>query len=153
MRIQKILVVPISIVILTCYAISPALSATKDSTSAEIQKETTDLLKALKNYSVEQRDIAVRETKAAIDQLDKRLEDLETDTLKTWDQINNATRDEKRKILKNLRKQRSELAEWYGSLKAGSADGWDEIKDGFSKAYQALSNSWEKAQQGFSSNN
>ena len=47
--------------------------------------------------------------------------------------------------LKALRQQRNELAEWYGGLKNSSADAWEQMKKGFSNAYQALSDSWEKA--------
>ena len=56
-----------------------------------------------------------------------------------------AARQKVRANLKALRQQRKELAEWYGSFKNSSADAWEQMKKGFSDAYQTMSDSLEKA--------
>lgn len=119
----------------------------------EIKKETQDLIKALKSYSVEQQDAAVRKTKATLDNLDRRIEALEARIHKNWDTMDQATRKKARDTLKALRKQRTQVAEWYESLKNSSADGWNHMKQGFSNAYQALQKAWEKAEEEFKPGN
>jgi len=51
--------------------------------------------------------------------------------------------------LKALRKQRTEIAEWYGGLKHSSIGAWDEIKKGFANSYTELEKSLEKAREKF----
>jgi hypothetical protein len=46
---------------------------------------------------------------------------------------------------KELKQKRTELAEWYGGLKHGSKNAWEEIKAGFSQAYTEMKKAWENA--------
>ena len=62
-----------------------------------------------------------------------------------------AAREKARARLKELRSQRTQVAEWYGSLKSSSGDAWEHMKEGFSDAYTALHDAWEKAAKDFSS--
>jgi len=130
-----------------CYAEKPS-----DKTSVEeVQQETKDLVRALKAYTVDQRDEAIRKTKAALDNLDGRIDALETRAYNNWDKMDNAAREEARASLKALRKQRTEVAEWYGSLKRSSVDAWEHMKKGFSDAYMDLNDAWEKSEKEFGS--
>jgi hypothetical protein len=54
--------------------------------------------------------------------------------------------------MKALRRQRTGVAEWYGSLKTSSSDAWEHIKKGFSDAYESLSEAWEKPEKEFDIN-
>ena len=69
---------------------------------------------------------------------------------KKWDQMDQAARREARSTLASLRKQRNELAEWYGGLKYSSAEAWGHVKIGFLKSYKAMSKSFGKAESEFS---
>lgn len=80
---------------------------------------------------------------------DKRIDSLEARIDNNWDNMNKAAREKAHANLKALRKQRIKVAEWYGSLKSGSADVWEHMKKGFSDAYQALYDAWEKSEQAF----
>lgn len=125
-------------------------TASSDSVSAkEVQREAKDLIQALKNYTASQKDEAVRKTGAALDNLDRRVDALETRIDKNWDKMNKATRDKARTTLRALRKQRTEVAEWYGSLKSSSSDAWDQMKKGFTEAYASLHEAWNKAEKEF----
>lgn len=114
-------------------------------TAKEVKQEMQALLQTLKGYTADQRDEAVRKTKTALDNLDSRIDALETSIDNNWDRMDKAAREKARANLKALHKQRTELAEWYGSLKSSSADAWEQVKKGFSDAYKALSDAWEKA--------
>ena len=127
---------------------SPAFSAAAaEATSAEnIKQETIELLEALKAYGTEQRDTAVEQSRIALENLDRRIDVLETQMLDQWDEMDQATRTTTRDSLQALREQRTNVAEWYGSLKSSSADAWGHIKQGFSEAYQTLSEDWQKSE-------
>ena len=130
-----------------CYAETPA-----DKTSTkEIKQETQELIQALKTYSADQRDEAIQKSKAALDNLDKRIDALESRIDNNWDKMNKTAREKARAGLKSLRQQRVELAEWYGSFKNSSDDAWEQMKKGFSNAYSAINEAWEKAEKEFAS--
>ena len=129
-----------------CYA-----ESSSDETSInEIKQETQDLLQALKAYSADQRDEAVQKTKSVLENIDNRIDALETRINQNWDSMNRATREKARNSLKALHKQRTKVAEWYGSMKSSSADAWEQMKQGFSDAYKALYDAWEKSEKEFS---
>ena len=135
-------------------AAAPACSAADaegdDAVSVEkIRKETRELLSALKTYTANQRDEAIERIKTAQNNLDQRIEALEREIAKDWNEMDQAARDRSLATLQELRQQRTEVAEYYGSLKTSSAAAWGHIKQGFSAAYDALHKSWEKAEREF----
>jgi len=120
--------------------------STDKTTAKEVKQEMQDLLQTLKGYAADQRDEAIQKTKTVLNNLDSRLDALETSIDNNWDKMDKAAREKARANLKALRKQRTELAEWYGSLKSSSAGAWEQVKKGFSDAYTALSDAWEKVE-------
>ena len=114
-------------------------------TSQDVKAETKEMIKTLQQYTIDQRDQAMKEAEQAMDAIDTRIDKLESRVDSNWDKMTQAAREEARANLKAMRQQRNELSEWYGSFKNSSADAWEEMKKGFSDAYQALSDSWEKA--------
>ncbi len=130
-----------------CYA-----QTTNTNTSIEeVKKETQDLLQTIGSYTADKRDEAVQKTKDGLNKLDKRIDALEARIDENWDKMNDAARKKARENLKALRKQRNQVAEWYGSMKTSSADAWDHMKKGFSDAYKSLEDAWEKSEKEFSS--
>lgn len=122
-------------------------SAEDDKTSIEdVKKETSELMETLKAYTADQRDEALRKSKAAMERLDKRIDMLESQVDDGWDDMSQAVRDNARASLKALRKQRNEVAEWYGSMRTSSLGAWEEMKTGFSNAYGELAKAWQKAE-------
>ncbi|MEA3470039.1 MAG: hypothetical protein U9R57_17685 [Thermodesulfobacteriota bacterium] len=86
-----------------------------------------------------------------MESLDKRIDDLEARIDQNWDNMNKAAREKARANLKNLQKQRVKLAEWYGSLKSDSGAAWEDLKKGFSDAYDSILDAWIKAEKEFES--
>ena len=132
-----------------CYA----ETASDKASINEVKQETHELIQALESYSAAQRDEAIQKSKAALDNLDKRIEALETRIDNNWDTMNETARQKARASLKSLRQQRIQVAEWYGSFKSSSDDAWEQMKKGFSNAYSAISDAWEKAEKEFESDN
>lgn len=132
--------------ILYCLLPASAQSGNDKATIEDVKQETRDLIRALKGYTADQRDEAIRQTDHALKKLDKRIDALESHIDKNWDQMDKAAREKARASMKALHKQRTELAEWYGSLKNSSVSAWEHMKKGFSDAYQAFIDSWEQAE-------
>lgn len=128
----------------------PALAANppaNDKASVErISQESEDLMKALKAYTVKQRDEALKKSQAALDALDRRIDTLEAEVDQRWETMDQAARDKARASLKALREQRREVATWFGSMRDGSVDAWAQIKDGFAGAYRALQDAWKNTE-------
>lgn len=115
-------------------------------TAKEVRQEVADAAEAIKNYTADKRDEAAKKAKAALDALDARIEAMEGRIDKNWDKMDQAAREQARNALKAMRKQRVQVAEWYGSLKNSTADAWEHMKKGFSEAYGSLRRAWEKAE-------
>jgi len=115
------------------------------------KKEVAEAAQAIKNYSANQRDEALSKVKSALDALDAAIDRLQASIDREWDQMSQASRDKARATMKKLNEQRNQVAEWYGGMKHSSAGAWDQMKKGFSDAYQSLYDSWKKATDEFKS--
>lgn len=141
-------------VMMLCFMPPGQAQSSNDSVTAQdIKKETQELLHSLQQYTVDQRDQAVKEADQALKKLDERIDKLESRVDNNWDKMTQAARQKARDNLQVLRQQRNELAEWYGSFKHSSKNAWEQMKKGFTDAYQAMSDSWHKAKREFERNN
>jgi len=127
------------------------LASETNSTEVMIKQETTEAIQAIKSYSIEQRDRAVKEAKQVIEELDVRIQDIQDGLQKKWDRMDQAARKQANDTLKGLRAQRNNLSEWYGGLKYSSTSAWKHVKEGFVGGYEALSTAFDKAEKEFDS--
>jgi flagellar motility protein MotE (MotC chaperone) len=142
----------ITLMVIAALGIAPLCYGETSSEKAsieEIKQETQELIQTLKAYTADQRDEAIKKTKTALENLDRRIDALEARIDNNWDNMNKAAREKARTSLKALRKQRTKVAEWYGSMKSSSAGAWKHMKQGFSDAYNALYQAWEKSEKEF----
>lgn len=124
---------------------------TKMTTFEQVQQETQELMQTIGSYTADKKDEAVEAARESMNKIDQRLEALQAEFDEDFDQMSDAAREEARESMKTLREKRNQLAEWYGSMKASSADSWDNMKDGFSDAYQDLAEAWEETAKEFDS--
>ena len=110
----------------------------------ELKEDVQEAAETIKKYSVEQRDEAIRSMKSTLDNMDKRIDKMESNLNEKWEDMSKSARENKQNGIRKLKKKRNEVAEWYGGMKHGSANAWDEIKKGFSNAYQALGEALNK---------
>lgn len=140
----------LSLITVMLLGIAPLGYASPDdndkTTAKEVRQETADAAEAIKNYTADKRDEAAVKVRAALVALDARIEALEARIDKNWDKMDKAAREQARSTLKALRKQRVEVAEWYGSLQNSTASAWEHMKKGFTDAYGLLRRAWEKAE-------
>jgi len=133
---------------------APLTFAKTDNTNTsikEVKKETKDFLQTLGSYSADKKNEALKTAQDGLKKLDKRVDTLESSVDKNWDKMSKNARKEARENLKVIRKQRNQVAEWYGGMKSSSVNAWENMKKGFANAYQSLENAWEKSEKEFSS--
>lgn len=143
---STLLVLGLGIAAIALAPVGDAAASNEQTSIEDVKKETSELLETLKAYSADKRDEALRKSRAAMDSLDQQIDSLESQIDDGWDEMTTAAREKARASLQALRKERNEVAEWYGGMKASSAGAWEEMKTGFSNAYSDLAEAWEKAE-------
>lgn len=142
---KTIAVMTLFMIVTLCFMPLSYTQASNDKTTIQdVKQEAQELIAKIKGYTADQRDEATNQTEQALKKLDDRIDALETDIYNSWDKMGKNAREEAQTGLKELRKQRIELAEWYGSLKNSSVSVWEQMKKGFSDAYQAIIDTWAK---------
>jgi hypothetical protein len=129
-----------------CFA---AQAAGEKGSAKEVGRKIDETGTAIKNYTIQQRDDALKQAKIALDRADARINRIERQIDANWDKMDEAARKNARATLATLRKERNDLGEWYGGLKHSSAESWDQVKDGFAKSYDTLRDSFAKARKKF----
>lgn len=120
-------------------------------TMEQLKHDTANLIDKLGSYSAEQRDEAAASIKGTLDELDRRIDVLEKRLADNWDDMSEASRKQTRQSLDTLRAQRAKVGDWYDRLKGSSANAWDAVKGGFTRAYGNLSDAWENTEQSMKS--
>lgn len=116
-----------------------------------MEKEWQETMNALGSYTAEQRDKALKAGRNTLDAMDDRLEKMQAWTQEHWASMSEEAREQRSKTLEAMRRQRNEVAEWYGAMKHGSASAWDSTKQGFMKSYEKLQNTYRGAMDSFQS--
>jgi hypothetical protein len=132
-------------------AVGSVLFAAK--TSAEkredVKENVTEAAEGIKNYSFDQRDRTIVKAKAGLADLGTRIDRMESPLNREWDRMDQSAREATIATLTALRKQRNEVAEWYGGLKHSSRNAWEDVKKGFLKSYQELRDAFDRAHSQF----
>ena len=153
MKTQKLRNTSLMFITVVFFAIGSASFAAQTSThetaTKDVKEKVVDAAQAIKSYSVNQRDEAVKKANAALDDLDVRIDSMESQINKKWHQMDQSSRKKSRDTLTALRKQRNEVAAWYGGLKHSSSKAWEDVKKGFLKSYRDLRDSFDKAHSEF----
>ena len=149
-KLRKANLVFITAVFLAMASISfAAQTSTDQTTTKEVKQKVAEAAEAIKNYSVVQRDEALKKAKAVLDDLDARIDRMQSRLNEKWDQMDQVAREKATASLTALRTQRNEIAEWYGGLKHSSSKAWEDVKEGFLKSYRAMREAFDKAQSEF----
>lgn len=117
-------------------SLSGAAAHADDAKSAS--EQWTESIEQIQGYGADQRDEAVDASRSAADAVDDRLQQMENWVATNWDKLSAEAREDKRAIISDLRKQRNDLAEWFGAMRHSSAESWEEVKGGFVNAYNTL---------------
>ena len=122
-----------------------AQTSADKTTTKEVKEKVVEAAEAIKNYSVDQRDEALKKAKVALDDLDASIDRMQSQLNENWDQMDQSARNNATATLKALKKQRNGIAEWYGGLKHSSSKAWEDVKKGFLRSYRELRDAFDKA--------
>ncbi|MCF8467024.1 MAG: hypothetical protein K9G33_06445 [Sneathiella sp.] len=114
-------------------------------TMDKIQVKISKAFDAIANYSVEQRDEAIKKISATLEEVDYEIELLEARARDQWGDMSEEAREKTSLALQNVRKQRNVLGEKFGALQEGADSAWDNLKDGIADAWQSLKTAWQDA--------
>ena len=129
------------------WALFSASAAAQQPTDKTTSEEVADKVaaEAIRHYSVDQRDEAVKKAKEILDDLDARMDRMNSQLNDQWERMDQRARQEMKTSLAALRRQRNEVFEWYGGLKHSSVNAWEDVKQGFLHSYQNLRDGFAKA--------
>ncbi len=139
------------IAVLTLSLASSGLAFAAESDFSAVSQQAQELLDALGSYSAAQRDEAVEATRTTLNDVDRSIDSLEKTMQERWSSMDAAAREQASANMRALRKERRELAEWYGGMKHSSGEAWEEMKAGFADAYESMSEAWNDAMKEFDS--
>jgi len=139
----------LSAVLLVILPVAFMRRATVDRSARRLKKQFGKTAEALKDYSSEQRDKALEKAKKSLDELDSQISVMEDDLYEKWDQMDQESRNTYRSNLNEFRKQRSQVAEWFGAMSHSAENAWEDMKEGFINSFRDLQTSFEKARSGF----
>lgn len=128
---------------------SANVTAANDAVKQDMSNKVGAAAGAIKNYTVAQKDEAIKHAKATLDELDARIKQTEDRLDKEWNHMDKAARETSRTSMRNLREQRTELADWYGQLKQSSATVWEQVQHSFIESYELVRESVAKIQKEF----
>jgi hypothetical protein len=115
----------------------------------EMQKETIEAVDAIRDYSIERRNEAVARARESLAEADRRMDRMEAQMNERWSRMSGTARQRSREAMTDLRRRRSELAEWTGGLQHGSNEAWDEVKAGFVENFHDFADAMRKARAQF----
>lgn len=127
-----------AMVLATLMSFAGGSVADESKSAAEFRKELADAGEAIKGYSADRKDLAVKKAKQVLQQIDERIERIETRMDDAAAEMSQTARAQARSMTRELREKRQTVAEWYGALKHGSMEAWGEVKTGFATAYDSL---------------
>ena len=144
-------IVALTLFIALVLAAAPlVLAADAGKTSGrEVGRKIDETAQAIRNYSADQRDDALKSAKRLLDDADARIDALEDNMGRNWDKMSASARTHAQETMQKLRRQRQDLSQSYGELKRSSSGAWDEVKNGFSRSYDALRESFSRAAKEF----
>jgi hypothetical protein len=107
-----------------------AAQSTDRPTAEEVKKEVGEAVDAIGAYSAARRDEALARAQPTLDRLDQQIDRLEDRLAVEWDRMDRTARERARTALKELRKRRTDLAEWSGRMRESSAGAWEQVREG-----------------------
>ncbi len=132
-------------VLLIAAPVSCANRNSPEKPSKDVEREVDEAAEAIRDYSIEQRDEALRQGREALDDIDSRIRTFRGRISEQWDEMEPEVRSQARETLKALQRQRSETARWLDELRTSSSGAWDEVKRGFVRSYEEMRRSFERA--------
>ncbi len=110
---------------------------------SDMQQQAMELKQSVLTYSEQQRQELIAETRATLNNFDRRIDNLQQSIDARSEDMSAAAERYADELLNNLMRQRQDLAQWFSNLRQDSNQAWDDVIYGFSSAYDDFYESWE----------
>lgn len=120
-----------------------------DVTIEEVQQAFARAADRVQDYTVDQREDALRSAREAIDVAEAEIRRMEDRLDRQWDRMSTAARRDARQAMREMNERRFVLARWYGSMTSSSKGAWGDIKRGFAKAFDDMERAMSNARAEF----
>ena len=111
----------------------------------QVQAQFSAAFEALGDYTISQRDTAVKETRKALDELDAEIDQLEHRVRDNWKVMEDEAQKATSEAVRRMKEQRNDLGENFGALQQSGEQAWDEIKTGLDKTWAGFRSAWRQA--------
>ena len=108
-----------------------------------VGQQIDSALSAVKEFTVDNKDKALKTMTSALTHLDDRIDALNEKIQKEWNSMDDNTQKEARESLERLQEKRAKMANWIAEMKTSTSKTWDKMKNGISDAFTAFQNSDE----------
>jgi len=122
--------------------------ASKPTVEKGVREDVKETIDAIKSYSMEKKDEAVKKSKEALDDFNARMDKLEQQIKEKKSEWSEKFAKEKEEELVELKKARTEMTERYEILKKASKMAWEAAKEAFINSYRELEHKFDKLKSG-----
>lgn len=112
--------------------------STEATQRAEMHREVEEAARSINAYSVARRADAAKRAQQAMDDMDRRLRQLQTDWSAEAKRIGENTKANRERALVEARERRAVLEKRYHEMQESNAQAWARARDGFVRAYRDL---------------
>ena len=127
----------------TAWAETEGVPNVKTPEPEKVEAQMEDTLDDIQNYSVEQKNQAMRVARHAIDDLNQQITLLQGDINSQWRDLSQDARLQKQEALTALKEQQAQLETRYKALQNASEDNWDAAKVKFQQSCEAAKQGWQ----------
>ena len=107
----------------------------------EVQAEAT--LEDIREFSVEQKNEAMRTARHALDDLDQQMNLLQSEVDSQWRELSQDARLSKQEALSALKQEQKALEAHYRSMQEAGKDNWQSVQDRFQQSWDAARRNWK----------
>ena len=127
----------------TAWAETEGVPIVKTPEPEKVETQMEETLDDIQNYSVEQKNQAMRVARHAIDDLNQQITLLQGDINSQWRDLSQDARLQKQEALTALKEQQAQLETRYQALQNASEDNWDAAKVKFQQSWEAAKQGWQ----------
>jgi septal ring factor EnvC (AmiA/AmiB activator) len=144
-RIIREVVVGIALFVVFGLFASAGSTFAETTSLADVKKELAEAMDAIRAFSADRKDEALKAMEQALGKMDHQIEQLGDKIKKEWEQMAPEARKKAEETMEQLHRQRDRMAKSIDEWKDNSTITWNKIKDEFMKSYEEFKNSFEDA--------
>ncbi|MCG8391519.1 MAG: hypothetical protein MI745_00390 [Pseudomonadales bacterium] len=127
----------------TAWADTQGVPNVKTPDPEKVEAQMEDTLEDIQQFSVEQKNDAMRTARHALDDLDRQITLMQSNIDSQWRELSQQARLQKQEALSALKDQRADLEKQYQTLQKAGANNWEAAKSQFQQSWEAAKQGWQ----------